>query len=133
MSVLSKLNLHPIARHESVITCRIRWKSSKVDMNRFISSAYMINLVGGRPQHEMPIRCFLKRIPRGSMLKSYRIGERGSPCLSPTFSMKGELKLLLILTLVQQLCVTSSIKEIRSSGTPMADKTLKSHEISVLS
>src|SRR5258706_12715611 len=103
MSVLSKLNLHPIASDESSITCQIRWKFSRDDMNKFISSAYMINLAGGRPQHDMPIKCFLIRIPSGSMLKSYRIGDRGSPCLRPTLSTKGELKPLLIRTLVQQL------------------------------
>src|SRR5258706_5383644 len=103
MSVLFKLNLHPIASDESSKTCRIRRKSSKVDMNKFISSAYIINLAGGRPQQDMPIKCFLIRIPSGSMLKSYRIAERGSPCLRPTFRTKGELNPLLIRTLVRQL------------------------------
>src|SRR5258706_7300441 len=133
MSVLSKLNLQPIARHESAITRRIIRKFSEVDMNKFISSAYIINLAGGRPQHDMPVRCFLMRIPIGSMLKSYKMEDRGSPCLRPTFSTKGALKPLLIRTLVRQLAVTSSIKEMRSSETPMADKTRKSQAISVLS
>src|SRR5258706_6095475 len=132
MSVLSRLNLHPIARHESAITRRIRWKSSKVDMNKFISSVYIISLAGGRLQHKMPIKCCLIHIPSSSMLKSYRIGDRGSPCRRPTFSTKGELKLLLIRTLVRQLAVTSSINETRSAGTSMADKTRKSQAVSVL-
>src|SRR5258706_15744344 len=98
-----------------------------------MSSAYIISLAGGRPQHEMPTKCCLIHIPRGTMLKSYRIGDKGAPCLRPTFNMKGELKPQLIRTLVQQLCVTSSISEIRSTGMPINESTRKSQAVSGLS
>src|SRR5258706_14262493 len=120
MSVLSKLNLHPIVSVVSVITCQIRQKFSLVDMNKFISSVYIISLAGGRPQHDMPVKCFLMSIPSSSMLKSYRLGGRGSPCLRPTLRTKGELKPLLIRTLVWHQLETSSINDVNSSGIPMA-------------
>src|SRR5258706_16156247 len=101
-------------------------------MNKFMSSVYIINLAGGRPQQEMPVRCCHIRIPRGSMLKSYRMGDKGLPCLRPTFNRKGALKLLLIRTLVRQLAVTYLIKGMRWRGIPMADITRKSRAISVL-
>ena len=59
-----------MARDESVRVSLIRDMLSKVDKNKFMSSAYMMSLAGGRSYTEIPDMAEQSCMPMGSMLKA---------------------------------------------------------------
>src|SRR5258707_1353833 len=91
MSVFSRLNLEPIVLEVSVRQEPMAGRSSWVETNRLVSSAYMASLAGGRERTDTPEIARRRCMPRGSMAKSYRRQDKGSPWRTPRARVKGRL------------------------------------------
>src|SRR5260221_4808043 len=91
MSVFSRLNLEPIVLEVSVRQEPMARRSSWAETNRLVSSAYMVSLTGGRERTDRPEMARRRRMPRGSMAKSYRRQDKGSPWRTPRARVKGRL------------------------------------------
>lgn len=94
-SVFSKLNFAPEARHHFLrMSSRSEYRSS---LERYIvvSSAYILTIIlSSRPGILYPLNFgeFLNEHASGSIAKSKRRQDNGSPCRTPLVTLKDELR-----------------------------------------